>query len=291
MNESTAGVFALSALVTLVASGIAQVPAGSEPAAVKEVQLLALRPFLATKIVRSEPLAAKPEGEAGAPQAVPQGVTHDYQVAMLRDVVFDQDGVIQAFVVEAVPPEGGKPATAKEPHVLLPREVHWRPEGMVLVTELDAAQIGALPPYESPKKVPPEGPPSSKPRTIYLASALLEAMPSRGVKSDKNERIGIRAPTIWLAPAVQRLAVVTIPLKEDDHRLAPFAAVHMTSSGDQVVLDLGEAATKVPDAPRIRDANTAPSSAERAACSKHFGVATPAWDGRSGSDAGSTAKK
>jgi hypothetical protein len=203
-------------------------------------------------------------------------------------VIFDQDGAIQSLVVEAAPQAANKATATNEQHLLSARDVRWRPESMSLVTEFDAAQISGLPVYfESAKKPPVEGQPSSKAPSAILGSALLEATPSKGAK---NERVGVQAPTIWLAPAVQRLAVLTIPMQKDENRLVPWAVVRMSASGEKVVLDLGDAADKVTDAPKAKDPAIPPTAAERAACCKHFGVARPAWDGKSG-DSGSTAKK
>jgi hypothetical protein len=249
---------------------------------------MSLDSFLGITIVRSEPLPAQQAGDA----MVPAGTLHDVHVATVRDVAFDRTGAVQSLIVEAAPVAANRAAdrAPEKPrqHSMAVRDVRWRAEGMVLVTELGAAQMATLPPFETAEPATAGSPSRCRQPTTVLGSALLSATPTRLVRGD---RIGVQPPTIWLAPAAQQLAFLAIPLEKDDHRIVPWGVVNMTASGDRLLLDLGPAAEDLAGAPRVKDAVVPPSASEREACCRHFGVPRPAWDEKPVGDGSSAARR
>jgi hypothetical protein len=265
-----------AALFAVAAAAMAQVPEDAKAA--KEVHLMQLRSFLGTRVVRSEPLGVNPAAETEKAR----GSSHDVEVASVRDVVFGLDGTMQTYVVVPAQKTAAASAAPEQQARLLPiRDARWR-DG-VLVTELDAGRIAALPAHDAKKPAKP----SSEPPATVLATSLLEA---RAYRDGAKPPLGEGAPVLWLAPAAQQLAFVAIPVKKDDHRLAPWSVLQVTSKEGQIVLDITGAAERLADAPKVKDPTIPPTAAERSASGKHFGVEVPARDAKSGSP-GSTAQK
>lgn len=245
---------------------------------------------LQTGVPRAGSVAQDPpprsEGEAGSKAARP--------FATIRDARFDGDGRLLALLVE---PIAGDRRAEPGVRVLPAAQIEWdegRRRWFVREANLKFAELA---PTTGPRPAAPS-PPTARPATDpWLASHLVQATfdplafapPAKATDSRPaaNAAAATAVPGLfWLAPRLQRLALVVVPVpgRSDDGQPAtqcfvvPWALLHLTAAADGLAARIGSTPASLAAGPTCEQLATEPDHALRQRCYAHFQIAAPSWD-------------
>ncbi len=275
-------------------SGTGQSPTAVTEPLVQPLDALATAGVFAVEAMqlgtdRRAPARTGQEPEPRRPGATGEGTAGVRLWAIVRDARFHREGHLVALLVE---PPVVDPRSASVVRVLPAAAVRWDEarsqwvlaQANLQIVELEAATRGL--PGATAEKAPAA-------TAVLLASQLVTARFDAGsigvtpppVGSERLVSAEHRVPTVWFAPALQRLAVVVVPVSvprgEDvsaRYVPLPWSLVRVTAASDGLQLSLPASVATLVAAPSCADAAERPTASVRKRSYAYFGVAPPAWD-------------
>lgn len=226
------------------------------------------------------------EGEAGSKAARP--------FATIRDARFDGDGRLLALLVE---PTAGDRRAEPGVRVLPAAQIEWDEDRRRWLVREANLKFAELAPTTGPRPAAPS-PPTVRPAAdTWLASHLVQATfdplaftppakPTDGRPAANAAAATAVHGSFWLAPKLQRLALVVVPVpgRSPDGQPAtqcfvvPWALLHLTSAAGGLAMRIGSTPASLAAGPTCEQLATEPDHALRQRCYAHFQIAAPSWD-------------
>jgi hypothetical protein len=247
---------------------------------------------LQTTAPRAQDPPAPPRSEAG------EGSTAARLLAHVNDARFDRDGRLVALLIE---PPVSNTDSENVVRVLPAAAVRWheaRHQWVVVEPNLQFAELEAVSGTRSSGPSQNRQAPSG---TTWLASQLVQAsldpvlaaepaLPDGRVKPADQPAVPSdttrSAPVIWMAPSLQRLVLVVVPITvpasegpaTTRHVPVPWSLVTVVTASSGCHFRFSITPAVLAAGPAAANAAERPTASLRQRCYEHFLQATPSWD-------------